>query len=46
MINNVRGYLHSLSSFIYELKHLSMSQWDIEDNATQASYKCDIRQRR
>ena len=37
MINNVRCYLYSLSSFIYELKHLSISQWDIENNAAETN---------
>tara|TARA_B110000238_G_C15761486_1_gene283612 strand:- start:162 stop:293 length:132 start_codon:yes stop_codon:yes gene_type:complete len=30
MIKNMTSYFHFMSDFIYEIKNISISQWDVE----------------
>ena len=30
MIKNITSYFHLMSDFIYEIKNISISQWDVE----------------
>ena len=31
MTNNIINFFHGLNSFIYDVKHVSISQWDVEN---------------
>jgi len=37
MIKNMMSYLHLMSDFIYEIKNISISQWDVESKNNQVS---------
>jgi hypothetical protein len=34
MMSNINNFICAIASFIYDVKHVSMSQWDVE-NLTQ-----------
>lgn len=45
MINNMIEHICSMTTFIFEMRHLSISQWDVEDIEF-SPYSDDLRQQR